>query len=339
MSKNNLAAKLAARKNKAALAHTAGSNYKELSVSSASVTLPCGGQNLKFESEIIAWNKIEADTYVDSETNPRPQELVLSNIKALEGGIARRGQLAPAYGFINHKDGPIEIIDGSRRRQGCKLAEENFWVMVCDLTQYDFFISNEDKLQLAKDLSTAKEESLYDFGVTCLRLKADLKFSKKVAEHMGCSESKVSKATKAASVPVEILSLFDDYTVLSLKQFETLRDSTAKAIAEETPLDEFIQQLEPQVKEIDATDSDDQAQLLVKLIAEQSGVTKRPRTAANAKNTVNYMKDVTKPQFRAVRNSFTTSGRFKNEQFHLRDAPAELIEEIDKLIKTHATKS
>ncbi|MDF5029614.1 ParB/RepB/Spo0J family partition protein, partial [Vibrio parahaemolyticus] len=138
--------------------------------------------------------------------------------------LKERGQQYPAVGRRT-EDGKIEVLDGSRRRMSCILAEQDFLVYVADNI-------NTDHAKFLSDVANAhKPLSLYEKGKE-MQAKLDsgeAEDQKALAKMFQCSEALVSGALKAAALPLELLQAYPNVgdlgrpTIVKLhKQFSTL---------------------------------------------------------------------------------------------------------------------
>ncbi len=94
------------------------------------IELAVAGENIvQFELVRIPANKVATETTVFVD-NAREQsflnEHALSDVLVT---LKERGQQYPAVGRRT-EDGKIEVLDGSRRRMSCILAEQDFWFML-----------------------------------------------------------------------------------------------------------------------------------------------------------------------------------------------------------------
>lgn len=96
------------------------------------IELAVAGQEVvQFELTRIAAQDIESKTFVFSE-NAREQSFL--NEHALSDVLATlkdKGQQYPAVGRRS-EDGRIEVLDGSRRRMSCILAQKEFMIYVAE---------------------------------------------------------------------------------------------------------------------------------------------------------------------------------------------------------------
>ncbi|PNQ60740.1 chromosome partitioning protein ParB [Vibrio agarivorans] len=197
------------------------------------IELAVAGENtVQFELVRIPADRVELDTLVFA-NNAREQsflnEHALSDVLIT---LKERGQQYPAVGRRTD-DGKIEILDGSRRRMSCILAEQDFLVYVgTDIsTHHAKFLS---------DVANAhKPLSLYEKGKEMLaKLESgEAEDQKALAKIFQCSEALVSGALKAASLPLELLQAYPNVgdlgrpTIVKLhKQFSMLDKSQQQSL-------------------------------------------------------------------------------------------------------------
>lgn len=189
------------------------------------IELAVAGENIvQFELVRIPANKVATETTVFVD-NAREQsflnEHALSDVLVT---LKERGQQYPAVGRRT-EDGKIEVLDGSRRRMSCILAEQDFLVYVADNI-------NTDHAKFLSDVANAhKPLSLYEKGKE-MQAKLDsgeAEDQKALAKMFQCSEALVSGALKAAALPLELLQAYPNVgdlgrpTIVKLhKQFSTL---------------------------------------------------------------------------------------------------------------------
>ncbi|HBV75226.1 MULTISPECIES: ParB/RepB/Spo0J family partition protein [Vibrio] len=168
------------------------------------IELAIAGQDLvAFELISIPASEIEQQTVVFSE-NSREQsflnEHALSDILVT---LKDRGQQYPAVGRRN-TEGKIEVLDGSRRRMSCLLAQKDFLIYVAD------DIETEHAKFLSDVANAHKPLSLYERGRE-MQLKLDsgeAEDQKALAQIFQCSEALVSGALKAAALPLALLQAY-----------------------------------------------------------------------------------------------------------------------------------
>lgn len=162
-----------------------------------------GREIVEFELISIPAAQVEQTTTVFS-ANAREQafltEYALSDILVT---LKERGQQYPAVGR-KMADGKIEVLDGSRRRKSCILAQKDFLIYVADniTTEHAKFLS---------DVANAhKPLSLYERGKEMQEKldSGDAADQKALAQMFQCSEALVSGALKAAALPLELLQAY-----------------------------------------------------------------------------------------------------------------------------------
>ncbi|MCQ1058357.1 ParB/RepB/Spo0J family partition protein [Photobacterium sp. ZSDE20] len=176
------------------------------------------GMKAAFVEETLSFDDLKNKTFVRFETNGRDQELLTADALARLSSLDRQ-QYLPAIG-VKQKDGKIEILDGSSRRAYVLLKEgqiKSFRVMV---TTAD--ISVADAKALAKEIQTAREHCLYEIGQQALPMKEQGMKQADIAEALGCSQSRVSKALKTTSVDKAIYKCFADINELAASDYDAL---------------------------------------------------------------------------------------------------------------------
>uniref|UniRef100_UPI00123806CC ParB N-terminal domain-containing protein n=1 Tax=Candidatus Enterovibrio escicola TaxID=1927127 RepID=UPI00123806CC len=177
------------------------------------------GTVIEWFSELIPADSVQDSTFVLESNNGRSQSLLTEfSLSLMTHTIRKNCQFYPAYG-VRHKDGRIEIIDGSRRRMSCVFGGTDFSVYVTNTS-----LTPEQIKSLRVILQSAREAALYDVGMDCIALKNQGLNGKDIAKFLNISESKVSRAKLAAQAPLVFLKLFDDYSVLSLADYKQLVD-------------------------------------------------------------------------------------------------------------------
>lgn len=189
------------------------------------IELAVAGQELvTFELVKIPAGDINAQTKV-FEQNAREQsflnEHALSDILST---LKDRGQQYPAVGRKG-ADGVIEVLDGSRRRMACILAEQDFLIYVAENIE-------QDHAKFLSDVANAhKPLSLYEKGkeMQAKLENGEASDQKALAKMFQCSEALVSGALKAADLPLELLRAYPNVvdlgrpTIVKLhKQFNGL---------------------------------------------------------------------------------------------------------------------
>lgn len=183
-----------------------------------------GEQQVIFELMSIPAEEVQTATVVFAE-NAREQaflnEHALSDVLTT---LRDKGQQYPAVGRRT-SDGKIEVLDGSRRRMSCILANKPFLI----------YVANDINTEHAKFLSDVanahKPLSLYERGKE-MQAKIDAGEAddqKALARMFQCSEALVSGALKAAALPLELLKAYPNVvelgrpTIVKLhKQFSEL---------------------------------------------------------------------------------------------------------------------
>ncbi len=193
-----------------------------------------GKEMVEFELIRIPANEIESRTNVFKQ-NAREQaflnEYALSDVLVT---LKDRGQQYPAVGRKG-KDGKIEVLDGSRRRMSCILAEKDFLVYVAE------GIGSEEAKFLSDVANAHKPLSLYERGKEMQHKLETVEATdqKALAKIFQCSEALVSGALKAASLPLELLQSYPNVselgrpTIVKLhKQYNELDAKSQQALLE-----------------------------------------------------------------------------------------------------------
>ncbi|UTV30767.1 ParB/RepB/Spo0J family partition protein [Photobacterium atrarenae] len=162
-----------------------------------------GEQTVAFELVKINAAEVAAKTQVFAE-NAREQAFLTEHALAdILNTLKERGQQYPAVGrWLD--DGRIEVLDGSRRRMSCILAERDFLIYVAK------GINGEHAKFLSDVANAHKPLSLYERGKEMQLLLSSGKVAdqKELAKYCQCSEALVSGALKAASLPMELLMAY-----------------------------------------------------------------------------------------------------------------------------------
>ncbi|WP_394143567.1 ParB/RepB/Spo0J family partition protein [Vibrio atypicus] len=191
-----------------------------------------GEEKVQFELVRIPADQVKSKTVVFAE-NAREQsflnEHALSDVLVT---LRERGQQYPAVGR-KREDGKIEVLDGSRRRMSCILADKEFLVYVGEN------ISGEHAKFLSDVANAHKPLSLFEKGKEMLaKLESgEAEDQKALAKMFQCSEALVSGALKAADLPLELLQAYPNVadlgrpTIVKLhKQFNGLGDQQRNAL-------------------------------------------------------------------------------------------------------------
>ncbi len=168
------------------------------------IELAVAGQNVvTFELVKIPAHQVANSTSVFAQ-NAREQsflnEHALSDILST---LKVRGQQYPAVGR-RMTDGGIEVLDGSRRRMACILAEQDFLVYVAEGIE-------QEHAKFLSDVANAhKPLSLFEKGkeMKAKLASGEAEDQKALAKMFQCSESLVSGALKAADLPLELLRAY-----------------------------------------------------------------------------------------------------------------------------------
>ncbi|MPS30855.1 MULTISPECIES: ParB/RepB/Spo0J family partition protein [unclassified Salinivibrio] len=168
-----------------------------------------GEHTVEFELVKVPASEIRDKTTV-FDKNAREQsflnELALSDILVT---LKAHGQQYPAVGrWLD--DGRIEVLDGSRRRMSCLIAEQDFLVYVAKgiSTRHAKFLS---------DVANAhKPLSLYERGkeMQAMLDSGEVSDQKALASACQCSEALVSGALKAAALPLPLLQAYPSVSEL-----------------------------------------------------------------------------------------------------------------------------
>ncbi|OAN10945.1 chromosome partitioning protein ParB [Photobacterium jeanii] len=168
-----------------------------------------GEETVAFELVKIDAGKVATQTQVFAE-NAREQAFLNEHALAdILTTLKERGQQYPAVGRWL-EDGRIEVLDGSRRRMSCILANKDFLIYVAKGI-------NSEHAKFLSDVANAhKPLSLYERGKEMQLLLAQGKVDdqKELAKYCQCSEALVSGALKAASLPMELLMAYPSVSEL-----------------------------------------------------------------------------------------------------------------------------
>ncbi|MEH6532822.1 MAG: ParB/RepB/Spo0J family partition protein [Photobacterium frigidiphilum] len=159
-----------------------------------------GEETVAFELIKINAAEVKTKTQIFSQ-NAREQAFLTEHALAdILVTLKDRGQQYPAVGRWL-EDGQIEVLDGSRRRMSCILAEKDFLIYVAKGI-------NTEHAKFLSDVANAhKPLSLFERGKEMQALLDNGKVTdqKELAKYCQCSEALVSGALKAASLPMELL--------------------------------------------------------------------------------------------------------------------------------------
>ncbi|KMV31704.1 ParB/RepB/Spo0J family partition protein [Photobacterium swingsii] len=168
-----------------------------------------GEDTVAFELIKVNADKVRQQTQVFAE-NAREQAFLNEHALAdILTTLKDRGQQYPAVGrWLD--DGRIEVLDGSRRRMSCILAEKDFLIYVAKGI-------NSEHAKFLSDVANAhKPLSLYERGkeMQLLLEQGKVDDQKELAKYCQCSEALVSGALKAASLPMELLMAYPSVSEL-----------------------------------------------------------------------------------------------------------------------------
>ncbi len=193
-----------------------------------------GEEKVQFELVRIPADMVAQQTVVFAE-NAREQsflnEHALSDVLVT---LRERGQQYPAVGR-RREDGKVEVLDGSRRRMSCILAEKEFLIYVGEN------IKGEHAKFLSDVANAHKPLSLFEKGkeMQAKLESGEAEDQKALAKMFQCSEALVSGALKAADLPLELLQAYPNVadlgrpTIVKLhKQFNNLEDAKQKMLME-----------------------------------------------------------------------------------------------------------
>ena len=184
------------------------------------------GKKETFVEIKLSYEQVKKETYIDFQVNGRDQELLNSN-NLSDLSTLDFQQFYPAIGC--REENVINILDGSRRRAYFLLKKGAIKFFTVLLAQGN--ISQSDAKALAKSLQSAKEHNLYEIGKRCeLYKEAGLKSQEEIANALGISRTKVTRAMQAASIGRDLYQLFSDINELTVKDYATL-NKIEKALA------------------------------------------------------------------------------------------------------------
>jgi ParB family chromosome partitioning protein len=180
--------------------------------------------------------------------------------------------------------------------------------------------------QLAKDIQTAKEHSLREIGLSLALLKSSGMSQKEIALESALSESKVTRALQAASVPSDMLSRFPDQNELTYPDYKILMEISQELASKEIAFDGLFEQVDQAKRHLsDDLPSDDYKQALMKTYTSLSK--KLVAKPAKTKPQVTKLKEFDDKNVYARKK--VLGGSFKYEFQRL---PAELQQKIDLAI-------
>ena len=177
------------------------------------------GRQAEFSLLKLAPDEVESTSYIDPLVNGREQAaLTRSSVDEICKTIIHQ-QFFPAIGRRD-SDGHIEILDGSRRRAAAIFSDVGLDVLVTHEA-----LNQLDARHLAASIQTAREHNLREVGI---RLKLILEQGgmnqNELATSQGLSPAKVTRALQAASVPMEMLSVFPIQSELTYPDYRALKE-------------------------------------------------------------------------------------------------------------------
>lgn len=191
-----------------------------------------GEDKVAFELMAIPAHEIQDKTRVFAQ-NAREQSFLNEHaLGDILSTLKTRGQQYPAVGRRG-EDGVIEVLDGSRRRMSCLLAEQTFLIYVADKIE-------AKQAKFLSDVANAhKPLSLYEKGKEMQSMldSGEAGDQKSLAHIYQCSEALVSGALKAAALPLELLQTYPNIsdvgrpTIVKLhKQYFNLDEASQQSL-------------------------------------------------------------------------------------------------------------
>ncbi len=248
-----------------------------------SIQLPiANGITAKFVLHTIPWQQIEQQTTV-LEANQRDQELLNeTSLSDILPTIKDHGQLTPAIGMKGRGD-TIVILEGTRRRASCLLAQKDYMVYVTDAEVTPSQASNISQIG-----NKHRQLSLYEMGKSFEQMITSNQYAhgKALGESQGVDPSTVSIARKAWSLPRALIKLFPSVNAIGKPTINKLSKITDTL--KEKELSELIDQLatitidELKTASISATEKALNAAMMTHIETQANSVSKRP----TAKKTV-----------------------------------------------------
>ena len=204
------------------------------------------GRQAEFSLQKLASDEVESTSYIDPLINGREQAaLTRSSVEEICKTIIHQ-QFFPAIGRRD-ADGRIEILDGSRRRAAAIFSGVGLDVLVTQEA-----LNQLDARHLAASIQTAREHNLREVG---LRLKLILEQGgmnqSELATSQGLSPAKVTRALQAASVPMEMLSVFPIQSELTYPDYRVLKEIYERAKSTEE-LERVIQEVRLRAQALDS---------------------------------------------------------------------------------------
>ncbi len=230
------------------------------------------GVKAEFKALTIPPEEVEDKTWVRFEVNGRDQNALNREEVSDILRTIKFQQFFPAIAV--KRDGRFEILDGSRRRMAAIFGNVGLNVLYTEQN-----ISIDDAKQLAKDIQTAKEHSLREVGLRLLLIKESMSCDNKtLAKNEGLSESKVTRALQAASVPTELVALFPYQSTLSYADYKYLLDLSAQLANLNISLISFCDDVAENIVTLETLNFDDQKSQIIKVMKKQfSSLSTKPK--------------------------------------------------------------
>lgn len=221
------------------------------------------GRKVKFAFMTVPEVEVADKTFVRQETNGRDQSaLTKDSLK----DITRTIRFQQFFACIGVMDGEkIEILDGSRRRAAAIEVHTALNVMVTSDK-----LTVEEARQLAKDIQTAKEHNIREIGLRLLSLKESGLNQKEIAEQESLSQSKVTRAIQAATVPQALISMFPVQYELSFSDYKNLSELNDRLTENNIEYSQLVEKISLQLDGLVADDhlrEDEKKAAILKLIA------------------------------------------------------------------------
>ncbi|MBQ4839775.1 ParB family protein [Pseudoalteromonas luteoviolacea] len=175
------------------------------------------GQQASFTEMVLDHTQLKNDTEVNFDINGREQALLNEESVADLDSLTYQ-QFHPAV--ARYKNGKIEILDGSRRRAWFLFHKHDGYRVLVTRDE----LALDDAKNLAKQLQSAKEHNLFEIGQQCLMMQKHNPTLKQadLAKLHNCSQAKISRALKAASVDIRLIQLYPIAGELSIADYDLL---------------------------------------------------------------------------------------------------------------------
>lgn len=205
------------------------------------ISLPISGNDTTFELITISSEQIKTQTTVFKDNARLQANLNEISVSDILGTIKERGQQYPAIGRFTEND-KIEVLDGSRRRFACMLANTDFLIYVTHE-----HISNTDLKFLSNVANVQKPLSLFEKGLLYKKMLDDgiYEDAKELAIGENITESSVSAARSALELPPQIIDVIPSISDLGRPLLNELRKSVKESQrrAQMGSLEQFIKTL------------------------------------------------------------------------------------------------